>query len=189
MFVIRIFLSTHWRHLLLRIINLHLVHADSVDPEEDRVDGPGRDDGVEHPLEEAPGALRHRDLPGHGEDGGGPGRGLLDHLIRMEDGDWSIGRMRASHWSGLCHLHCVQRMAKHKTCGPAHPAGYKRKRVLHSAKVIINDQKYHVPTKSHQDICPDLYYLYELYILLICVSVTHIIGDGDGCQVSSQNIT
>ena len=73
--------------------HLHFVHADAVHPEEDRVDCPGRDDGVEHPLEEAPDPLCDHDLPGHAQDGGGAGRGLLDHLI------WSIVRTELSNWS------------------------------------------------------------------------------------------
>ena len=41
-------------HLLFQILNLH---ADAVDPEKDRVDGPDCDDGVEH--EEAPDPSKH----------------------------------------------------------------------------------------------------------------------------------
>ena len=77
-----IYLHKDCHLLLLRSIkNLHLVHADPVDPEEDRVDCPGGDDRVEHPLEETPGPLRHQDLPRYRQDRGRPGRGLLDHLI------------------------------------------------------------------------------------------------------------
>ena len=74
-------------------------------------------------------------------------------IDRLEAADWSVVRKKASDWSSY-HLHCVQRVAKHQACGPAHPAGYKR--MMIGVIFTFYQRSSHIPTKSHQDICLDL---------------------------------
>ena len=85
-----------YQEIKLRDLDLHLCHTDSVHPKEDTIDGTGSEDRVEHTLEISRQSLGVEDVPDDPSHAGLVAR-LLDHL------------------------HRVQGMTTHQTCGASDP--------------------------------------------------------------------